>query len=87
MAKIGNQQLIDPLLVDEIYDLGVTLSLSPCVVVAKDAEDAVTIAPCGHAFDPSDSTWCDISQIKCTEVGDANKNQKRGVIMASFKAG
>ena len=58
-----------------------------CVVVAKDAEDAVTIAPCGHAFDPSDSTWCDISQIKCTEVGVAKKNQKRGVIMASFKAG
>ncbi len=58
-----------------------------CVVAAKDAEDAVTIAPCGHAFDPSDSTWCDISQIKCTEVGVAKKNQKRGVIMASFKAG
>jgi len=35
MAKIGNQQLIDPLLVDEIYDLGVTLSLSPCGVRTK----------------------------------------------------
>ena len=30
MAKIGNEHLIDPLLVDEIYDLGVSLSLAPC---------------------------------------------------------
>ena len=39
MAKIGNQQLIDPLLVDEIYDLGITLSLSPCGVRNRGGEE------------------------------------------------
>jgi len=39
MAKIGNQQLIDPALVDEIYNLGVELSLSPCGVRSRGGEE------------------------------------------------
>ena len=38
-TKIGNQQLIDPILVDEIYDLGVELSLSPCGVRSRGGEE------------------------------------------------
>lgn len=39
MAKIGNQQLINPALVGEIYDLGVTLSMNPCGVRSRGGEE------------------------------------------------
>lgn len=39
MAKIGNQQLIDPALVDEIYALGQELELSPCGVRSVGGEE------------------------------------------------
>lgn len=39
MAKIGNQKLIAPELVDEIYNLGVELELSPCGVRSIGGEE------------------------------------------------
>lgn len=58
-----------------------------CVVAAESEEAALTIAPNGKPFDPLYSEWVkDVSQIKCTEIGSANKQQKTGVIMASYNA-
>jgi hypothetical protein len=58
-----------------------------CVVAAKTADAAVNIAPNGKAFNGKNNEWVgDISEIKCTEIGNANKAQKEGVIMASFNA-
>jgi hypothetical protein len=39
MAKIGNQQLIDPALVDEIYNFGTELGLSPCGLRIRGGEE------------------------------------------------
>lgn len=47
--KIGNQQLIDPTLVDEIYDLGVELELSPSAVRTRGGSETNMI--CFRDFD------------------------------------
>lgn len=58
-----------------------------CVVAAENEYAALTIAPNGKPFNPLDPEWVkDASQIKCTEIGSANKQQKTGVIMASYNA-
>lgn len=63
-----------------------------CVVCAENESDAKTIRPDGFEFKESNnncfSCWVDkLSQIQCEEIGVANKNQKRGVVCASFNAG
>lgn len=61
-----------------------------CVVCAKNEEDAKTIAPDGSVF-VENKKWTDwaklFSQITCEEIGEANSNQVRGVILASYNAG
>lgn len=59
-----------------------------CVVAAKDAVDALTITPNAGIFTGEDPEWVsNESEIRCTEIGVADKTQKRGVILASFNAG
>lgn len=59
-----------------------------CVVAAENAAAAVNISPTGKEFDGFDPQWVgSISEIKCTEIGIANEAQKKGVIIASYKAG
>lgn len=60
------------------------------VVCAENEVDAKTILPCGDPFVKNDiySSWAKkASAITCKEIGDANENQTRGVILASFNAG
>ena len=61
-----------------------------CVVCAENAEDAVTIAPDGDKYKEG-GVWCDWAQtadnVICAEIGEANENQERGVIVSSFNAG
>ena len=57
-----------------------------CVVCAENAQDAITIHP--DEDYPDEYTWdSDKESISCTEIGEANDKQKRGVIIASFNAG
>jgi len=61
-----------------------------CVVCATSEADAKSIDPNGLEFKPSPSygSWArSINDIVCVEIGKANKDQKRGVIIASFNAG
>ena len=62
-----------------------------CVVCAKNEDDAKKITPYGREFEEGDGyggAWAiKLSQITCEELGNANKNQKRGLIVASFNAG
>lgn len=61
-----------------------------CVVCAESEEDAKTIAPDGNAFkeDTKYGEWATkITDISCKEIGEANDNQSRGVICASYNAG
>ena len=69
-----------------------------CVVCAKDEKEAKTISPEGGIFVETTgkkssrytpwSTWAKrASSITCEEIGTANENQKKGVVLASFNAG
>ena len=62
-----------------------------CVVCAENEEDAKTIAPNGSVYTvPTKrySNWALSKEtILCEEIGEANKSQIRGVIIASFNAG
>lgn len=64
-----------------------------CVVCAESEEDAKTISPNfggGEPFveDVKYTAWAKkASSISCVEIGVANENQKRGVILASYNAG
>lgn len=59
-----------------------------CVVAAKNEDAAVNICPNGKTFDGENDEWVgSVSEIKCTEIGTANKGQKQGVIMSSYNAG
>ena len=61
-----------------------------CLVCAKNEYDAITIDPYGKEFKENDryGSWAlSKDAITCQEIGEANDNQKRGVIIASFNAG
>ena len=62
-----------------------------CIVCAENEEDAKTIDPNGGEFKPYSGGWGDWALtkegIKWEEIGIANENQERGVILASFNAG
>ena len=60
------------------------------VVCAENEEDAKTIDPYGDIYTENVrfGTWAKKrSSISCEELGEANSNQERGVIIASFNAG
>ena len=61
-----------------------------CVVCAENEADAVTIDPDGEPFKEGKrwSSWAlSAVAISCTEIGEANESQERGVIIASYNAG
>jgi len=61
-----------------------------CVVCAENEQDAKSIMPNGHPFERSEiyGTWAySIDGITCKEIGTANSDQVRGVIISSFNAG
>jgi hypothetical protein len=66
-----------------------------CVVCAKDEKEAKKISPEGGIFVEAEgkkrfwyTSWAKkASSITCEEIGTANENQKKGVILASFNAG
>ena len=49
------------------------------VVCAENSQDAVTIDPNGLVYKKE--------SITCTEIGEANNKQERGVIIASYCGG
>ena len=60
------------------------------LVCAENEEDAKTIDPNGDPFVENKpySSWAKFkSSITCKEIGTANEDQVRGVIIASFNAG
>jgi hypothetical protein len=59
------------------------------VVCAENSQDAVTIDPNGLVYKEKEhSFWAFKKEsITCTEIGEANNKQERGVIIASFCAG
>lgn len=60
------------------------------VVCAENEEDAKSISPNGGPFVEKDifSGWAQKkSSITCEEIGKANKDVERGIIIASFNAG
>lgn len=64
------------------------------LVCAESEEEAKTITPTGDVFIEGYEAglryggWANnASQIRCEEIGTANANQKRGVIIASFNTG
>lgn len=61
-------------------------SFDSCIVCAKDVDDAKSITSTGNVFkENSISTWAQaVDSIICKEVGTANDNQERGVVIASF---
>lgn len=62
-----------------------------CIVVAESEEDAKTIHPNGDEYTKPISLYTDWARekesISCKEIGEANSDQVRGVILASFNAG
>lgn len=62
-----------------------------CIVCAENEEGAKSIDPNGGEFkEPKigKGDWALTKEgIKCEEIGIANENQERGVILASFNAG
>jgi len=60
-----------------------------CIVCAENEQDAVTISPDGfRKIGERYTSWAlNISSITCEEIGEANENQKRGIILSSFNAG
>lgn len=59
------------------------------IVCAENEMDAKTITPYeGYEFGKPYASWANsIDSVKCEEIGTANDQQKRGVILASFNAG
>lgn len=60
------------------------------VVCAESEEDAMTIDPYGEPYveDQEHYSWAKkATSISCKEIGEANDEQERGVIIASFNAG
>jgi hypothetical protein len=62
------------------------------VVCAHDEEDAKNIHPDGREFVENEPYYLRCwaitkEQIKCYEIGTANPDQERGVILASYNAG
>ena len=58
------------------------------VVCAENETDAKSISPDGEPFIENNpfSAWAiKASAISCKEIGIANEEQKRGVVIASFK--
>lgn len=66
-----------------------------CIVCAKDEKEAKTISPEGGIFVETTgkrvslrTSWAlRSSSITCEEIGTANENQKKGVILSSFNEG
>lgn len=62
-----------------------------CIVCAESKEDAVTISPDeDHTIEEKYAltSWAkDVSGITVEEIGEANGNQVRGVILASYNQG
>lgn len=66
-----------------------------CIVCAKDEKEAKTISPEGGIFVETSgkrgswrTSWAlRSSSITCEEIGTANGDQKKGVILSSFNAG
>lgn len=62
-----------------------------CVVCAENEEDAKSITPdTGHAIEDNYTytSWArSRDSVSCKELGEANENQVRGIILASFNAG
>lgn len=60
------------------------------IVCAENEKDAKTINPQGEVF-IEDDNWPDwaikAASIQCREIGIANEDEGRGVIIASFNAG
>lgn len=56
------------------------------VVVAENEEDAKTITPHGGPLDVDEyESWVtDATDLDCTEIGEANESQARGIILSSF---
>lgn len=66
------------------------------VVCAESVEDAKRIDPCEYHTEPVPehkedvymfSGWCSVDDVKVEELGNANENIPRGVVVASFNAG
>ena len=68
-------------------------SFDSCLVCAENEEDAKSIMPDfneGKPFEPSRKygTWAfTIEGVRCKEIGIANLDVKRGVVINSFNAG
>lgn len=67
-------------------------SFDAIVVIAHTDNDAKSIHPYGDAFEEGTDDYFEswvkrLNQIKCTKIGVADKDQKRGVVLASFNAG
>ena len=62
-----------------------------CVVCAENEDDAKTITPDDEIYTepvgPYTNWALKKESIFCREIGVANENQERGVILASFNAG
>jgi len=60
------------------------------IVAAATKNDAKTICPdsdiCQDSVSPYDS-WCSIQDVEVKYLGNAAKNVKRGVVLASYRAG
>lgn len=61
------------------------------VVCAESPEDAMSIHPEGFEYEEPKKRWGSWAfkkeSISCVEIGEANIDQERGVILASFNAG
>jgi hypothetical protein len=61
-----------------------------CIVAAETKEDAITISPDEYNAIGGGryTSWAfNYDSISCEEIGVANDNVKRGVVLASFNAG
>lgn len=61
-----------------------------CIVCANSKRDAINIRPDGEDWNKINwfSQWpFKKSDIVCTEIGIANPNLERGVVLSSFNAG
>lgn len=60
---------------------------SGMVVIANDEDDAKSITPDGEPFGKWNNWVKDVADLDCTELGEANSAQKRGVIISEFLGG
>jgi hypothetical protein len=63
-----------------------------CIVAAESLEDAVMISPSSTSWEDAAtsrwSTWARYpKEVAATEIGKANNDVERGVILSSFNAG